>query len=174
MMIYKKYDQRNTQNRKKLDSVAAIRHAAAQALLRYPYSVSALRKKMLQKGAEKEALEIALEGLCESNLLNEERMIEGQILYRKEHVPRGRAYVRRELIEKGFPAPLVESVLSEEYTREEEESVLRRILAKMPSPIAFCPEDEERQRQKLVSRLASRGFPLGLIFSILEEKYFQE
>jgi len=170
MMITKKYFQSKTQTKKELDSVTDIRHAAAKMLLRYPYSLSVLRKKLLQKGAAEEALEIALQGLCESGLLNEQRTIEGQIRYRKEHAPRGRAYVRRELIEKGFPSTLIESVLLQEYTGEEEERVLRRVLKKMPCDFSSGYEEEVKQCQKLVSRLAARGFSLNLIFSLLEEK----
>lgn len=173
-MISKKHASNKSQTKKKLDSVAVIRHAAAQMLLRYPYSLAALRKKLLQKGAAKEALEIALQGLCESGLLNERRSIEGQIRYRKEHAPRGRAYVRRELIEKGFPSSLIESVLLQEYTREDEEIVLRRVLEKMPCEFSSCYEEEAKQRQKLILRLAGRGFPLNLIFSLLEEKQFSK
>lgn len=170
MMTSRRYSQTKSPAKKKLDSVAEIRHAAAQMLLRYPYSLSVLRRKLLQKGAVKEALEIALDELCASGILDERRMIESHIYYRKEHAPRGRAYVRRELIEKGFPSSLVESVLLQEYTGEDEEAVLRRVLDKISCDFGSACEEEAKQRQKLVYRLAARGFSLNLIFSLLEEK----
>ena len=86
--------------------------------------------------------------------------------------------IKKKFMEKKFPQTLLQSILDEHYTLEEEEIVARRLLKKEgyePKKksdnevryTTYGEGGEDKQKQKLVNRLKSRGFRGEVISKLL-------
>ncbi len=146
-----------------------VRAAALRMLDRKRYSEKELAQKLRQKGADMADIQTVLEDLRSLGLVDDQKLAEAFIHYRQYNAPKGRAYVKRELLEKGVPAELAEQGIEEYYPPEEEAALLRRLMEK---ELARCPAEAEKKKkfeQALARKMAARGFPLGVIFALLSE-----
>ncbi len=147
-----------------------IRAAALRMLTRRPYAKKELARRLIEKGAQKEAALNIVSALEEQGLINDEKMAEAFIHYRKSVNTRGGYYILRELIEKGVNKELAADSLEEYYPQEEERENLKKLIKKNLKALPADKIKRKRQINNLIRKMTARGFALGMVFEILEEE----
>lgn len=94
-----------------LDTPVAIRRAAMNLLARREHGHIELARKLRQRGADAEMIEIELQRLTEDGLLSEERYLESYIRSRA-NAGRGPMRIREELTQRGLARADVEQALN--------------------------------------------------------------
>ena len=94
-----------------LDTPVSIRRAAMNLLARREHGHVELVRKLLQRGADAEMIEVELQRLIEDGLLSEERFLESYIRSRA-NASRGPMRIREELTQRGVDRSEVEQALS--------------------------------------------------------------
>ena len=80
---------------------------AADCLSASDKSKFALKIKLLKAGFSSEASDVALERLCELGYLDEERQLERAVEREANYNLRGRHYIKRKLVSKGYSSSLI-------------------------------------------------------------------
>ena len=80
---------------------------AADCLSASDKSKFALKIKLLKAGLSSEASDVALERLCELGYLDEERQLERAVEREANYNLRGRHYIKRKLVSKGYSSSLI-------------------------------------------------------------------
>ena len=93
-----------------LDTPVSIRRAAMNLLARREHGHVELARKLLQRGADAQMIEVELQRLTEDGLLSEERYLESYIRSRA-NASRGPMLIREELIQRGLDRSEVEQAL---------------------------------------------------------------
>ena len=132
-----------------------------------PYSISALREKLLNNYSE-ETADRVIEDMTRYGFLDDEeyaKRLAGSVINGKKYgLHRAKAEMRR----KGVPDELIEQALSE-YSREDLTDNLTELVRKK-YPDRISDRDE---RQKVIAALARRGYGFGeikaAIMAVLEE-----
>lgn len=94
-------------------------------LTRRPYAKKELARRLIEKGAQKEAALNIVSALEEQGLINDEKMAEAFIHYRKSVNTRGGYYILRELIEKGVNKELAADSLRNITLRKKKGKILK-------------------------------------------------
>jgi regulatory protein len=153
--------------------------AVLRYLSRREYTAAELRKQLEERGAAVNAIDAALSYAQEHGYQDDARAGEALIRQRLNYSPRGRAFVRQELKERGLSFELSMALLDRYYPPETERVLLQRLLSKetqleqtQPRAKPLLLEDAQkawRLRQKLARRLLAKGFCRSLVMEVLEE-----
>ena len=141
----------------------SIRNKALQYLGRRDHSRTELKQKLALSFPELEAFEIdeVLDDFTERGWLSDARFAEQWVYYRSQRY--GQQRLKHELYEKGIAPEIIEHVLADVI--HDEETAARAIWQKkFPTP----PRDI-KERAKQLRYLASRGFSLHVIYSVVCE-----
>src|SRR5690554_3917873 len=95
-----------------LETPVSIRRAAMNLLARREHGYVELARKLRQRGAEAEMIDVELQRLADDGLLSEERYVESYIRSRA-NAGRGPMRIREELAQRGLARELVERALAE-------------------------------------------------------------
>lgn len=95
-----------------LDTPVAIRRKAMDLLARREHGVQELARKLLQRGAEQELIDVELQKLVDEGLLSEQRYLESYIRSRANS-GRGPVRIREELAQRGLARDDIEQALAE-------------------------------------------------------------
>ena len=136
--------------------------AALQYLARREYAPSELRRRLLQRGADPEAVEEAIGRLLAGNWLNEERFAASRVRTRRDLSGRGRAAVLRELRSLGVDEEVSRAALEEEYDREQEAARASQLARRALSDLAQTADREARLKKvrSVQRRLLYRTIPI--------------
>lgn len=150
------------------ENISSIRDKALQYLSMRMHSVKELENKLRIKFPERDDdIQEILQECIRTKLLDDELFAEQYIHHRQETSPRGKFALRMELFERGVPEKIIKRAL-QEITDEMEYETAKFVAEKKMA--LFSPfEEEKKKKEKLFRYLASRGFPKGMIFQILEE-----
>ena len=124
-------------------------------------------KKMLdaliKRGFSEEIAVETVASLKNWGYIDDERHKEYIIHKRKSNNPKGRSFVYRELRDDG-----IENLddLSELYTDEEEQEIIKKLLAQWEKKESLSPENKD----KYFLRLARRGFAKSNILLVIERR----
>jgi len=159
----------NKQKKQDLADSEKVYPAALNYLIRRDYGVDELRTRLLQRGAEEDAVDETVERLLAAGYLDDKRFALSRVRQRRDFGPRGRSFIRRELRELKVADDIILEALEEEYSEELEEEILTDAVK---NAAHFLPgEDEpEKRRKKLASlqrHFVNHGFPPGLVLSLL-------
>ena len=151
-----------------LDNLVAVRRTAMDLLARREHGRVELTRKLRQRGACPDMIDIALDRLTEEGLLSESRYLERYISYRA-----GSGYgplrIREELNQRGLPRGDVEQALREcgfNWQEKLEDTWRRKFSGQMPF------DAKERARQGRF--LSYRGYPLEMIGRLLSGREFDD
>ena len=151
-----------------LDNLVAVRRTAMDLLARREHGRVELTRKLRQRGACPDMIDIALDRLTEEGLLLESRYLESYISYRA-----GSGYgplrIREELNQRGLPRGDVEQALREcgfNWQEKLEDTWRRKFSGQMPF------DAKERARQGRF--LSYRGYPLEMIGRLLSGREFDD
>lgn len=149
--------------------------AAVKYLARREYAPEELRRRLLGRGADPQAVEEALARLQAGGWLSEERFAASRVRQRRDLTGRGRAAVRAELRALGVDEEVSRAALEEEYSPEQEEALAAALAERALAGLDEL-EDPVRRAKKVRSlqrRLLSRGFGSHTVLAVTE-KYLED
>ena len=126
-----------------LDNLVAIRRTAMDLLARREHGRVELTRKLRQRGACPEMIDVALDRLTEDNLLSESRYLESYISYRARS-GYGPLRIREELSQRGLARSDIEQALREcgfNWQEQLEDTWRRKFSGQLPE------DARERARQ---------------------------
>ncbi|MGO3031000.1 recombination regulator RecX [Pseudomonas helleri] len=151
-----------------LDNLVAVRRAAMDLLARREHCRVELTRKLRQRGACPDMIDIALDRLTEEGLLSESRYLESYINYRA-----GSGYgplrIREELGQRGLSRGDIEEALRESgfnWQEQLEDTWRRKFAGKLPE------DAKERARQGRF--LSYRGYTMDMIGRVLSGREFDD
>lgn len=132
-------------------------------------TVGEVLKKMQDRGYGEVIIADVLERLKDQSYLDDKRYAEIFLENLKAYKNLGYYGIKKKFMEKKIPQPLIESVLQEGLTIEDELKIMKRLLKKEGFEAKSKPDDGEttyqtfdedssKQKQKIMNRLKSRGF----------------
>ncbi len=124
-----------------------------------------MREKLRLKKYGPEVTERVLKVLLESRYIDDRRYAEVYVENLKKYKHFGFFGIKKKLVEKRLSPNIIDGVLNEGL-REAEEATMAKAFLKKQKPGLV--------KQKLASRLASRGFRPNVIFSVLGNIYSEE
>ena len=156
--------------RRKKRNLAEQRDAVYPAALRYlarrDYSSRELRARLLQRGADVDAVEETIQRLVDKGYLDDRRFAAGRVRTRRDYSRRGPNAVRAELRELGIAEETILDALAEEYDPDVEQRIVSALVKKEMAEISRL-EDKDLCRRRTASlqrRLLARGFQPEVVF----------
>ena len=143
---------------------------AAYRLLAYkPRSRSELTLRLKQKGFSEETIEELIKRLEEHKYIDDEAyglslartLIQRRLL--------GKEALKAELARKGLERELIEKIIEESYTEDDEGALAAKALEKKLSSLREKPLDVVKRRAS--DYLRRKGFSFGIIRRVLKEKF---
>jgi regulatory protein len=123
-----------------------------------------MREKMIQRGYTPEVIDSVLQQLTIEKLIDDDRYAEIFIENMKLYKYYGFFQMKNKLILIRLPRELIEEKLSELVTVDDERAIAKKYLKKEFGEIKNLPRED---RQKVMQRLARRGFRTDVITSLL-------
>ena len=149
---------------KKSETEKTVAHSYRLLSIR-PRSEKELRGKLREKGFGHDVIQEAVSLLKESKIIDDAKFAELFVESRMRTNPKGKTLLKKELIQKGIEASIIEKVLGEES--KDEDSLVRELARKKMETLK--KEPKEKIRRKLFSYLAQRGFDFEIINEIIRE-----
>ena len=151
-----------------LDNLVAIRRTAMDLLARREHGRVELTRKLRQRGACPEMIDVALDRLTDNNLLSESRYLESYISYRARS-GYGPLRIREELNQRGLARSDIEEALREcgfNWQEQLEDTWRRKFSGQLP--------EDARERARQGRFLSYRGYPLDMIGRLLSGREFDD
>ena len=151
-----------------LDNLVAIRRTAMDLLARREHGRVELTRKLRQRGACPEMIDVALDRLTEDKLLSESRYLESYISYRARS-GYGPLRIREELNQRGLARSDIEEALREcgfNWQEQLEDTWRRKFSGQLP--------EDARERARQGRFLSYRGYPLDMIGRLLSGREFDD
>jgi regulatory protein len=128
-------------------------------------TIKEMRARLKKKDFSAEVIEKVIADLLEKDYLNEQRFAEMWIRSRKNHHPRGRKLIYKELKDKGVASKIINSALNEHLSREKEFEMASYLMNKW----LRRRTDEDSSSYKLKNYLARKGFDYDMIYEITDK-----
>ncbi|SDH76001.1 regulatory protein [Pseudomonas flavescens] len=144
-----------------LDNVQAVRHTAMDLLARREHGRVELSRKLRQRGASDEHIEVALDRLSEEGLLCEARYLESFISYRARS-GFGPQRIREDLSQRGLGRADVEQALRDsgiDWRDGLQQTWQRKFAGQLPT--------DARERARQMRFLVYRGYPMDLVGQLM-------
>ena len=151
-----------------LDNLVAIRRTAMDLLARREHGRVELTRKLRQRGACPEMIDVALDRLTEDNLLSESRYLESYISHRARS-GYGPLRIREELNQRGLARSDIEQALREcgfNWQEQLEDTWRRKFSGQLP--------EDARERARQGRFLSYRGYPLDMVGRLLSGREFDD
>lgn len=151
-----------------LEDLTAIRRSAMDLLARREHGRVELTRKLRQRGACPEMIDIALDRLTEEGLLSESRYLESYIRYRARS-GYGPLRIREELNQRGLSRGDVEEAL-----RESEINWQELLKDTWQRKFSGCMPEDLKERARQGRFLSYRGYSLEMISQLLSGREFDD
>lgn len=138
----------------------------AQTVSQGQSSVSENRNSVSKDTLESEIQKV-VNRLKELNYLNDSSYAKDYITSRVEFRPRGKFLIKKELKTKGIHPELIEKILNEVY-EDEEIPALEALKSRIKR---LQNEPHQKQKERLMRFLASRGFKIDTIYKVIHTWY---
>ena len=142
--------------RQQLDTPVAIRRSALDLLARREHSYVEMLRKLRQRGAATDQVEIELDRLQEEGLLSDERFCEAYVHARSQR-GYGPVRLREELRQRGVADSLIENILHNEAW--DWMSLARTVFAKRFPEGAAVDLKERAKQQRFMQYRGFSGVP---------------
>lgn len=121
-------------------------------------TVGEMKAKLGAKGYRPEVIERVIAELTQQHYLNDLRFAEIFLDNFKKYKHFGYYGIKKKMTEKRLPAPVIERVLSEGLTEDEELKIAKKLVKNFKlDAINF------KEKQKMASKLAAKGFRTQII-----------
>ena len=135
-----------------------MRGTALTLLSRRDHTTSELRKKLLDRDHDAEAVDALIQDLTASRLLDDRRVAASHVRTATAIKGRGRLRIARELAARGLPKDIVSEALGT-VEKPDEAGAIRKILTRKKWPADPSLAD----RRRMFQHLLRRGFPADAI-----------
>lgn len=147
-----------------------IREAAVRYLENRPRTCTEMKRRLTEKGFEKEEIEKTVEELISLGLLNDREYVNMYINYGFSK-GKGIRLIKYELYEKGISSEDIDEGISEyeeEYGYDFSAGEKERAMA---YALKICEDGsiDEKTKARLARRLSSKGFESRVIYSVINE-----
>ncbi len=156
---------------KPLESPEDFDHAYNYALFLLNLSmrtVAEVQEKMTNRGYVKAVIVEVINRLLEDKYLNDQNYAEVFINSMKNYKTWGRFMMKKKTYEKKLPKDLVEQKLEELVSEQDEIEIVTRYVEKNFGAITEVKKLSYDEKQKIIARLAGRGFGFGLIKQVID------
>lgn len=141
---------------------------SALRLLNYrERSIKELEERLLEKDYSPPTINAVIKRLKELDLLNDKKFARLWARSRIRFKPRSAWLISRELREKGIEEEVIQEVVEEELTPEQELEAAMSLAEKQVR--RYRGEDTEKVHEKLFAFLARRGFSSDMIWKCLKK-----
>ncbi|MCF7847180.1 MAG: recombination regulator RecX [Candidatus Gracilibacteria bacterium] len=148
----------------------SVHETALRFLSRREYSVAGLREKLVTKFPEDlEEVEAVLKALQQKGWLSDERFTELLIREKAEISHWGPRKILMKLREKGIDPALAEEQLAKLYSEEDQQKAALILAEEKRKKLRAQKTPAGKEREKLFSFLAQRGFEIGSLNAVLDE-----
>jgi regulatory protein len=170
----RKGDKLNVETLDALKSTEEFHLAKERALRFLSYcarSEKELRAKLREKEFHPAAIESAISSLREQGIVNDKSFASAYVKDMLIRKPAGKALLRRQLRSKGIDSETIRDVLNDMVTHCDEDSLALDVASKLLNRIRTSRKkiDMEKQRARITSFLARRGFEWTTINTVLSE-----
>lgn len=131
-------------------------------------TVAEVEEKMINRGYTKSVIKEVINRLLEDKYLNDENYAEVFINSMKNYKTWGRFMMKKKLYEKKLSKQLIEDKLEELIEEQDEIEIATRYVEKNFGSLKEIKKLSYEEKQKIIARLASRGFGFGLIKQVIE------
>ena len=130
-------------------------------------SCKEIADKLKGKGFSSNTIYTVIQDLKRINYLNDLEFAKEFVESRLVHNPKGRAFLRYELLQKGVENKIIDEVIVEKLSTEKEENIAKLLAEK----VWQRKKNVETIKRKIqtYNYLARRGFPASLVTKILDE-----
>ncbi len=148
---------------------AALHEYALRLLAQQMRSVADVRRKLRarveagESGAAK--VEAVLARLREYRLVDDSAFADNFVQIRQQDQKLGSRRVRNDLAMKGVPQQLAAEIVEARYAEVDEETLARQHLERK----RIRKPENEKETARVMRRLASAGFSIGVIYKILRQ-----
>ena len=153
----------------KEEGTAKAFNAAANFLKTRERSQKEIKDKLKTKDYSEVVIEKVLEKLERLDIVNDKRFAEMFVRDRMKLKPKGKKVLQLELMQKGIDRNIIEEVLSEMLSGDNELELAKRVLAKAEKKYAGL--EENIKRDKIIKYLLGKGFAYNIIEEVLSSKY---
>ncbi|HIE43457.1 MAG TPA: regulatory protein RecX [Candidatus Omnitrophica bacterium] len=130
-------------------------------------SCKELEDRLKKKGFSQAVIDEVIQELSRMNYLNDIEFARAFVESRLLHNPKGKSFLKYELLQKGVDKQTAEEVVGEMMPPEEEEKFARLLAEKIWKKKKNL--EEVKRKAQTYNYLARRGFPASLIKRIVEE-----
>lgn len=130
-------------------------------------AVGDLREKMTTRGYTNKVIDEVINNLLEQRYVGDENYAEVFINSMKNYKTWGRFMMKKKLIEKKLDKPLIEQKLDEMVSEDDEVEIALRYLKREFGDKKEIKKLDYENKQKIMRRLAGRGFGMGVIQKII-------
>lgn len=126
-----------------------------------------VKEKMSRRGYDKKVINLVINNLLEEKFLDDDNYAEVFINSMKTYKSYGLFMMKKKLYEKKLPKELIEAKLRELVTSADEKKIAKQLIEKKFGSIVEIRKWDYEDKQKVMRALASRGFGLDCIKSLL-------
>jgi regulatory protein len=131
-------------------------------------TVAEVEEKMTKRGYVKPVVKEVINRLLEDKYLDDENYAEVFINSMKNYKTWGRFMMKKKMYERKLPKDLIEEKLEELVSEQDEIEIASRYVQKTFGDLSEVKRLAYEDKQKIVARLANRGFGFGLIKQVIE------
>lgn len=121
-----------------------------------------LRSKMREKGYKGEAVDEVMARLKDAHYVNDRRFAEVYLENLKKYKSWGYFGIKKKFMEKKLPMDIIESVLAEGMTEEEELEIAKRFIKKYE-----VRSKNQAEKAKAARKLAAKGFRGSVVSKLI-------
>lgn len=160
LLTGKQIDERMVEEIASAEAFSRARKIALNFISYRPRSSKEIVNKLSHKGFSSKLARQVVHQLREVNVVSDLEFARMLVRDKLRGKPMGKAMIRRKLLEKGISFQIIERVLKEYVSEEDEQQAAARLAAKKLklSRSRFAGLDSVKQQKRMVDYLLSRGF----------------
>jgi regulatory protein len=160
LLTGRRIDERMVEEIASEEAFSRARMTALNFISYRPRSSKEVTDKLSHKGFSSELAKKVVHQLREANLVSDLEFARMLVRDKLRGKPMGKAMIRRKLLEKGISFQIIERVLKEYVSEEDEQQAAARLAAKKLklSRSRFAGLDSLKQQKRMIDYLLSRGF----------------
>jgi len=147
------------------EEFSKARNKAFKLLSYRERTIKEMEDRLRKKDFSEEIIKAVIDFLLENDYLNEERFAEMWIRSRKNHHPRGRKLIYKELKNKGVNQRIINNALNQYLSSQEELEMAEYLMEKW----LRRRTEEDSSSYKLKNYLANKGFNYDLIYQLTDK-----
>lgn len=159
------------------EHLAPLKNKATRLISHRDRSVEELRRRLSDTTgpdgatADPDLVELVIERCIANGMLDDARFAHEWVRQRQQNQRKSVSVLRRELVDKGVSAPVIESAL-DQIDEGDQDAILRDVVTKKAGTVSQVPADRreyDKALRRIVGVAARRGFPEGRSLAVARE-----